>query len=171
MRIYKKIKWMINFGVLLSLFLFSFQAAAVEYQVPINEEKQEVTTITDEEIIQLTDEFMKLLVQEIDDNYRVIHFNTKEELQLAFDQIASKDVTSEYIDFYYEEKAHGLYIVPTETPPWFIQRNEYNVIQLNHHQVKVVQENQTDLYGSYKISYEFSFEVHDGWKITKITIT
>lgn len=165
-----KMKWVFYMGVLLSLFLFTYQVAAIEYEASDSEEKLDEQTITHEEIIVLTDKFMEQLVQEIDDDYRVVHFDTKEALESSFDDIAMREVTVEYTDFYYEETADGLYILPTETPPWFIETNDYHVIQLNKGQVKVVQENETHLYGQYTITYEFSFEDKEHWKITNIKI-
>lgn len=164
-----KIKLIFYISILLSLFLFTYQVAAFEHQDD-TEEASGDQTITHEEIVGLTDKFMEQLVQEIDEDYRVVHFDTKEALEASFDHIAKREVTAEYVDFYYEETADGLYILPTETPPWFIKENDYNVIQLKKDQVEVIQENQTDLYGAYTITYEFSFDV-DGWKITKIKMS
>lgn len=164
---FRKFKWIVYTSILLSLFLFTYQVAAIENEEPASKEKSEDQTITHEEIIALTDKFMEQLVQEVDEDYRVVHFDTKAALEASFDHIANREVIAEYVDFYYEETADGLYILPTETPPWFIKENDYNVIQLNKDQVEVVQENQTDLYGAYTITYEFSFD-DDDWKITKI---
>lgn len=165
-----KMKWIFYMGVLLSLFLFTYQVAAIAYEGPNNEDDLENQTITHEEITALTDKFMKRLVQEVDHDYKVVHFDTKEALEVSFSDISKREVAAEYIDFYYEETVDGLYILPTETPPWFIEKNDYDVIQLDEDRVEVVQENETDLYGRYKITYEFSFDNNDGWKITKINI-
>lgn len=164
-------KWIFYISILLSLFLFTYQVAAIEYEGPDNREKSDDHMITHEEIVQLTDKFMEQLVQEVDDDYKVIHYDTKEDLETSFDDIAIREVTEEYTDFYYEETTDGLYILPTETPPWFIEKNDYHVIQLNENQVEVVQENETALYGQYKITYELTFGDKDRWIITNIKIT
>lgn len=161
-------KRILYMGVLLSLFLLTNQAAATEYNEPEKEGNLTKQTISHEEIIELTKVFMEQLVQETDDDYKVVHFDTKEGLFESFDHIATREVTAEYIDFYYEEADDGLYIIPTETPPWFIEENDYDMIQLNEDQVEMIQVNQTDLYGQYKITYEFTFDHQKGWKITKI---
>lgn len=158
-------------SILLSLFLFTYQVAAIEYKDSDVQETSMEQTITHDKIVNLTDQFMDRLVQEINEDYKVIHFDTKEALKSSFDTIANRDVTSEYIDFYYEEKVDGLYILPTEIPPWFIEKNHYDVIQLNGNQVKVIQENETDLYGDYIITYEFTYIHNEDWKITDISIT
>lgn len=166
---YHACKKVFYIGVLLSLCLLTNQVAAIEYDSPEKDEKLRKQTISHEEMITLTNEFMKQLVQETDDKYKVVHFDTKEALIDSFDHMATREVTTKYIDFYYEELNDGLYIIPTETPPWFIEENAYDMIQSNEDQVEVVQENQTDLYGQYKITYEFTFDHHNGWRITKIS--
>jgi len=44
------------------------------------------------------------------------------------------------------------------------------MIQLNGNQVKVIQENETDLYGHYTISFEFMMDGKDHWKIPNIRL-
>ena len=164
-------KWMLYFSLPLSLFLFTYQVIAIE---DINLESKEISTaqmISDEEITNLTNQFMVKLVQEVDENYKVINFDTKESLKASFDHIANRDVINEYIDFYYEETKEGLFILPTELPPWFIEKNDYDMIQLKGNQVKVIQENDTDLYAQYTITFEFTFDGKDHWKITNISLT
>lgn len=173
MRTYTNIhacKWIFFLIILLSLSIYTYQVAAVGNEQTANKEDSQDQTISHGKIVTLTDQFMNQLVQEIDDDYKVIHFDTKKALIASFDDIAKREVVVEFIDFYYEETPDGLYIVPTETPPWFIENNDYDVIQLNTNQVEVVQENETDLYGQYIITYEFTFDDNDGWKITKINI-
>lgn len=173
MRINKNIwtlKWIFYMSILLSLFLFTYRVFAVEYEEPVHKDHIESQPITHEEIVVLTDKFMEQLVQEVDDHYKVIHFDTKEALMASFDNISRTEVTAEYVEFYYEERSDGLYILPTETPPWFIEKNDYDMIQLNENQVEVIQENETDLYGQYAITFEFTFD-HGHWKISNINIT
>ncbi|MFD1040178.1 hypothetical protein ACFQ3N_17535 [Virgibacillus byunsanensis] len=131
------------------------------------EELQEENTISHEKIIALTNRFMDKLVQKSGNNYKVANYHTKTELLDDFKEVASRDVANEYIEYYYQEKADGLYIVPTETPPWFNEKNDYDVVQLENNRVKVSQNNTNDLYGSYTVNFEFTYD--SDWKITKIT--
>ncbi|SET33177.1 hypothetical protein SAMN05216389_10918 [Oceanobacillus limi] len=124
--------------------------------------------LTHEEILQLTDEFMNLLVQEIDEDYQVRNFDTKEELLEAFEEVTTHEVAYDFVDFYYTEELGKLYIIPTETPPWFMEENDYDVIQLNQEGVKVIQENDSVLYGEYTIELVFT-KVNGSWKITEVT--
>jgi hypothetical protein len=125
-------------------------------------------TITQEEIVRLTDEFMDILVQETDENYQVKAFLNKASLLEAFNRVTRQEVAKSYVDYYFYEENGALYIIPTETPPWFDKQNEYDVIQLEKNKVLVQQENQSELYGEYGIEIKFTF-ANQEWKITNIT--
>src|SRR5690625_5708944 len=100
---FRKFNWIVYMSILLSLFLFTYQVAAIENEEPESKDKSEDQTITHEEITVLTDKFMEQLIQETDDDYRVDHCDTKEAIEASFDDIANREVTAEYIDYYYEE--------------------------------------------------------------------
>ncbi|SDM12503.1 hypothetical protein [Sediminibacillus halophilus] len=116
------------------------------------------------QLVSLTEKFMDLLVQETDENYRVMAYSSINELTDTFTKIAKPSVAKKYIDYYYEEKEDGLYLLPAETPPWFQSGAEYEMIESGDGTVKVVQDNQTDLHGSYTLELELTFD--DSWKIT-----
>jgi hypothetical protein len=125
-------------------------------------------TITQEEIVRLTNEFMDILVQETDENYQVKAYLNKASLLEAFNTVTRKEVAKSYVDHYFYEENGALYIIPTETPPWFDKQNEYDVIQLEKNKVLVQQENQSELYGEYGIDIVFTYADQE-WKITNIT--
>ncbi|RYG74525.1 hypothetical protein EU245_02690 [Lentibacillus lipolyticus] len=122
--------------------------------------------IAHERIVSLTRQFKDLLVQETDRNNKVMDYHSKDALRKAFDGISTERAVSEYIDFYYYEQPDGLYVKPTETPPWFHEEEDYDMIRKNKDTVKVTQTNQTDLYGTYTIQIELTYD--DRWKITRI---
>ncbi|WP_163536608.1 hypothetical protein [Gracilibacillus sp. YIM 98692] len=130
-------------------------------------ENEKAEALSHETIVRLTDQFMELLVQETDDNYRVKHYDTKEALLDAFDPYVKRESAEPYIDYYYEEKADGLYIIPTETPPWFQKDQEYEKIVKDKKTVEIKQTNQTDLYGPYTIIIEFQ-NIDGSWIIANI---
>ncbi len=132
----------------------------------VKEEKQ--TELSHETIVELTDKFMQTLVQEIDGDNKIIHYQTKEELIQAFEKITTKEVALPYVEYYYQEKQDGLYIVPTETPPWFQKENNYERTRLDGNIVEISQQNQTDLYGNYMINIQFK-KINNQWKIVKIS--
>src|SRR5699024_3713368 len=144
----RNIKWILSAGVLI-LFFFLIQtngaqtASATNGQGASNHEKAQTQdhTLSHEQIITLTDQFMETLVQQTKDNNKVVNYHTKEELLAAFDKISTKEVALTYVDFYYHEDVDGLYIIPTETPPWFNKENDYDMVQLDNNKVKVEQEN------------------------------
>ncbi|MGP4064748.1 hypothetical protein ACTWPF_07465 [Oceanobacillus sp. M65] len=125
--------------------------------------------LKEEKVKELTRAFMDTLVQEADESYRVTNMDTKAELFAAFESIAVKETVEPYVSFYFEEKPDGLYILPTETPPWFIAENPYDMVQLDNDLVKVKQENETALHGAYTIEIEFVYDKQ--WKIGNVTIS
>lgn len=127
----------------------------------------DIQPFTHEELVRLTDEFMDILVQETDGNGKVVQFSTIEELYQEFTQIATKGAVRPYIDFYYTEEKDGLYLLPTETPPWFIPENNYETNQVSDKKIIITQQNSVDLYGEYVIEIEFTYT--DKWKISNIT--
>ncbi len=137
----------------------------MEQGMPIQEMHQ---LISQDEIVNLTDEFMNILVQETDEDYQVKAYEDKASLLQAFYHITTEEVVKPYVDTYYYEQNGALYIIPTETPPWFDKQNDYDVLQLEENKILVKQENQSDLYGAYRIDLELTYAT-PGWKITKIT--
>lgn len=151
--------------------LFTFasyeHANEQEGESEATQESQEIEVdISHEEIVSLTEQFMDTIVQDTDNNYQIIHYHTKNELLDEFEKISTREVAEPYVDFYFEEKEDGLYIIPTETPPWFNPNNDYDIIPSNN-KVVIIQNNKTDLDGKYTIQYEFTHGA-DGWKITEI---
>lgn len=136
------------------------------HQSSQNETKEDVH-LSDKELNHITEGFMDTIVQDIDEHYKVIDFQSKEELYREFDKTATRDVASDYVDFYFEEKDNSLYLIPTETPPWFNPKNDYDMVQLAQDKVMVSQENTSQLYGNYSIQLELTYS-DDGWQITQI---
>ncbi|SHM91395.1 hypothetical protein [Gracilibacillus kekensis] len=133
----------------------------------IKQVTQQEADLSHEQIVALTDKFMELLVQDIDDHYKVEKFNTKQELIQAFEPYVKKEAVQPYIEFYYQEKEDGLYIVPTETPAWFVKDAEYEKEQKDR-KIEVTQTNENALYGKYTIVLTFE-KVDETWKIVNIS--
>jgi type IV secretory pathway component VirB8 len=125
-------------------------------------------TISHDEIVRLTDNFMNLILQDITEEYKVIQYQSKESLLQAFEEVSTREVAKPFVDFYFYEENDGLYIVPTETPPWFNKQNGYDVVQLDYNKVLIQQENELELYGNYTVEFELTYQ-DQGWRITKIT--
>jgi len=126
-----------------------------------------IPELSHEQIVSTLGEFMEILVQETDEHGIVLRIDNLEDLYQAFDALAAREVVQPYVEYYYTETEEGLYLLPTETPPWFIPENEYD-IKTSGNKVTITQQNTTDLYGTYTIEIEFTFDGSQ-WKITKIT--
>lgn len=180
----KNLKWILPAGVLLLLLILiqsnGLQIASATSIKGAQNHKTTTTnvstidevnqkddqTLSHEQIVTLTDQFMDTLVQKTDNN-KVMDYHTKEELLNRFDEITTRNVASTYVDSYYHEASDGLYIIPTETPPWFNKENDYDMVQLDNNKVKVEQKNKSAMYGTYTVVYEFTRDTN--WKITNIT--
>lgn len=131
----------------------------------VNEKRVE---ISEEDIISLTNRFMDEFVQETDDNNKVKNYTNKEELIKAFEDIATNEIVATFINDYYYEENNELYLIPTETPPWFIADEDYEIEQISNDVVTVTQANSLELYGDYTIIIEFFYD-NGIWKISDVT--
>ncbi|WP_051353173.1 hypothetical protein [Thalassobacillus devorans] len=113
-----------------------------------------------------TDQFMNQLVQEVDRNYKVEKYDSKQALLKDFKPFAKQQAAEKYVDYFYQEKQSGLYILPTETPPWFVNGEAYDTINIDETHKQVIQTNTNEIYGEYTIAITFEF---DGkWLIKEI---
>ncbi|SEO72350.1 hypothetical protein SAMN04488134_111117 [Amphibacillus marinus] len=127
---------------------------------------EEGEVLTEAVIIEKTDLFIETLVQEINEDYSVINYSSKEQLYELFDGIATRESVKPYLDFYYQELDDSIYILPTELPPWFVVGVPYEVTESANGTFVVFQETVTDLHGPYKIEIEFAY--NDNWEIIRI---
>ncbi len=120
------------------------------------EEKEEHTeqSLTYKQIVAVTDRFMDQLVQDTDQYYNVKNFDAIDELKESFYGFASKEVTDEFVDVYYEIRDGELKIVPTSTPPWFEADEDYQVEQTEAGSYVVKQSTGNELHGNYEIQIE-----------------
>lgn len=122
--------------------------------------------LSDEELVAIMNAFIDILIQDIDDQYRVIGLDTKAELIDEFSSIAIAEAVEPYVHFYYYEQPDGLYIVPTELPPWFVEGQPYQKEMTDQGTVKITQDNFLEIYGHYRIEIELAYQ--KGWKIINI---
>ncbi|MCP8617798.1 hypothetical protein [Salirhabdus salicampi] len=134
---------------------------------PTTVQRPEVEKLTHEDVVSLTRTFMDKLVQETDEQYRVIHFHSKRELVGDFRDVSSLSLAKRIVDLYYKEHDNQLYIIPTETPPWFVENQPYEQ-EIEGEQVKITQYNKTELYGNYKITLYFILDEQHGWIIEDV---
>lgn len=121
------------------------------------------------DFIKLADTFMQEAVQPTDENYKVTGFESKAQLVDHLSQYASADIAKYYVDGLYEEKSDGLYIIPTELPPWIVKGEPAQLIQLDKENYQLNQENKTDLYGTYVIQLSFTIQ-NDQWVIQSVDV-
>ncbi|MFB1098332.1 MULTISPECIES: hypothetical protein [Bacillaceae] len=147
-------------------FALSYQTDNISAVTAEKNETVEKAELNKEQIVQLTDAFMDKVTQDIDTNYKVLNYSTKEDLLKSFDEVATRDVSGPIVDFYFTEEADGLYILPTETPAWFNPDNSYKVETDSDKYVTITQSNTDDLHGNYTIEIKFLYD--GGWKIAAV---
>jgi hypothetical protein len=136
---------------------------------PVNAEEksknQEIPEFTEDIAKDNAALFMDALKQEIDDEYKVVNFSSKQELITHLKNYVSEDIAVYYTEGLFEEKESSLYIIPTELPPWLEEDQSVDIKQLTDKSYRVYQKNTSDLYGTYEIT--LGYEYIDGkWLIT-----
>lgn len=135
------------------------------------ENKAEAKTMAVEKpnVEQLSTDLIDRIVQETDANYKVKQFQSIEEIEQHLQKIASKELSSQIADVYFEEREGGLYLVPTELFPWVDTDKPYELDQISEFEYKLTQSNQSDLYGAYTIDIDFIYE-NNHWIIKNFEI-
>lgn len=122
--------------------------------------------LTEEELFEKTEAFIQIMVQDLDQNYMVKGISSKKALIEQYSDVVTEEALKPYIDYYFEEHEGGLYVLPTELPPWFMPDRPYEKTQLDNGNIVIEQENELEMYGRYRIKIELSYQ--DGWKIVGI---
>jgi hypothetical protein len=143
------------------------QLTAVNVKTPII---QTPPSFTERDIVRLTDRYIALIKQEIDAEYRLVNVLTMAELYAAFDDIATRQVSEAHVSYYFTETEDGVYLRPTELPPWFEKDMPYTLTQVSDEEVMVEQTvEDLELYGPYQIRFWFSYT--DQWRISQVDTT
>lgn len=127
-------------------------------------EEKEAKELTHEQVISLTDRFMEELVQNTDESYKVVNYQTKKAFIEDFTQLTSQEVAEEYINTYYVQEEDGLYVIPTSTPPWFVKEQAYEMERVAEDTFIITQHNRSELHGEYTLELKLTYQ--DKWKIT-----
>ncbi|WP_077602165.1 hypothetical protein [Oceanobacillus sojae] len=138
-----------------------------ENQTNISVAEAEETQPDKEEVMRIMNGVLDTLVQEADDSYKLKNYATEQELTEAFEVYLTPELAAQFVDYYFRTEADGVYVIPTETMPWFQEENEYDMINTSNHSVQLVQENENDMVGSYTLVVEMTLQ--NGWKIQDIS--
>jgi hypothetical protein len=140
----------------------------------IDEQEQDESTsppLTHQMIVDKMEEVIRHLVQPTNEQYQVLHYHNKEELIKSFRPYTSLSLAKKLVDLYYKERDKKLYIIPTETPPWFEESNDYQLNEIDHDIKQIIQTNKSDMYGTYTIKVEFTYTNKHGWIINEVEYT
>ncbi len=115
----------------------------------------------------ILDEFQQRLIQDIDEDYRVLDFDTKQELIEYISEISDPSIAEEYVDEFYEMKDGGLYIIPRDGPMLIDTGKDYTVNRVSQSEYQIVQTGENELWGNYTIETTVE-KTGDKWRITSI---
>ncbi|MFD1450767.1 MULTISPECIES: hypothetical protein [Oceanobacillus] len=138
-----------------------------ENQIDIPAAEAEETQPDKEETIRVMNGLLDTLKQDADDSYKLKDYATEQKLTEAFEAYLTTELAEQFVDYYFRVEADGVYVFPTETMPWFQEENEYDMINTSNHSVRLVQENENDMVGSYTLVVEMTLQ--NGWKIQDIS--
>ena len=153
-------------AVILSITVPGESAGEGNNQIDASAEAEEMQPDQDE-VIRVMNGLEDTLKQDADDSYKLKHYATEQELTEAFEAYVTPELAAAFVDYYFRAAAEGVYVIPTQTEPWFQEENEYDMINISNHSVQVVQENENDMVGSYTLVVEMAFQ--NGWKIQDIS--
>lgn len=115
----------------------------------------------------ILDEFRKRLIQDIDEDYRVLDFNTKQELIEYISEVSDPGIAKEYVDEFYRMKDGELYIIPRDGPMLIDTNKGYTVNKISKSRYQIVQSGENELWGKYTIETTVE-KTGNGWLITRI---
>lgn len=143
-----------------------YRQAAVSDKAMI---KQTSIPFTEADLTTLTEAYLTYIKQEIDDDYRLVHVATIAELYEQFDQVAMRDVSEPHVSYYFTETEEGVYLRPTELPPWFEKDIPYGLTKVSDKEVIVEQTvKNIELYGPYRIQLRFNYT--DQWRMSQVDL-
>lgn len=120
--------------------------------------------LSPELIEDLNYELKNRLIQETDENKKVIMYDSKKGLINYLSEIMNEKLTTNYIDTYYYEKQDGLYLIPKETPITLDLNKDYKLERQSKYEYYAVQETTSELHGNYEITMHFKY-VDNHWII------
>ncbi|WP_026676666.1 hypothetical protein [Fictibacillus gelatini] len=117
----------------------------------------------------LAREFIKKLNPKSNSHYKVLGVSSKKELINQLQKVASRSVAKKYVDLLFEEKNDGLYVIPTDLPPWFNPEENYHLKKTSNTSYHLIQHNSNELDGIYTIKMDFLWN-NGRWIISSVSI-
>lgn len=125
---------------------------------------------TEDELMYLTTTYLALIKQPVDEGNHLTEVASMEGLYDLFAEVATPNVSKDHLAYYFSETDRGIYLRPTELPPWFDENQQYDMQRVADLKV-IVRQRITDieLYGPYMIELHFGYD-EKKWKITNVKI-
>ncbi|MDZ7836710.1 MAG: hypothetical protein U5N58_01540 [Actinomycetota bacterium] len=115
----------------------------------------------------LIEEFEARLIQEVEEDYKVKKFNSKQELVNHLSEITTERLAYQYVQEFYQEQEGKLYIIPRDGPMWIDTSIPYRSQKISEDKYLVVQENENMLWGNYRVEVTLK-QITNQWIISDI---
>src|SRR5690625_4509063 len=114
-------------------------------------EDSQTMSLSEEEAAEIIDHFQTRLFVNVDDELKVVDFNSKTEIVEYIAEYASVQLVNEFVDQYYIEEDGHLYIIPQGSPPFLNVHEPFTFEKQDEQSYLIIQENETELHGSYTL--------------------
>ena len=118
---------------------------------PDPSEDSQTMYLSEEEAAEIIDHFQTRLFVNVDDELKVVDFNSKTEIVEYIAEYASVQLVNEFVDQYYIEEDGHLYIIPQGSPPFLNVHEPFTFEKQDEQSYLIIQENETELHGSYTL--------------------
>ncbi|MGM0365448.1 MAG: hypothetical protein ACQEP5_02805 [Actinomycetota bacterium] len=115
----------------------------------------------------LVEEFEERLIQDIERDYEVKNFSSKQELVDHLADITAEELAEQYVEEFYREEGGKLYIIPRDGPMWLDLNKPYELSKAGEGEYRIVQESHNELWGNYCIEVTLR-DTQKGWIIGDI---
>jgi hypothetical protein len=129
---------------------------------------EESSTKAEELLKKYKDKFTTILEQ-TQENELITSFQTKEEIQVYFQEIMSKQLAHWLTETYFKERHDAVYIIPKDAPLWFENNQDYIFKQIIPTKYMVKQERKNELVGHVNF-YAFFIQRENKWIIDAIEV-
>ncbi|HCX63659.1 MAG TPA: hypothetical protein DHN33_00415 [Eubacteriaceae bacterium] len=133
--------------------------------------EEKTPELTEEKAMEIEEEFFDLVFtpKTVGRTNEIENYQSKEALVSDASKLADQELAREYVDYFYAEREGSLYVVPKEGPAKILPDSPYELNQVDEKTVEVVQEEENELRGAYRLIVEFSY-MDEQWKISDRTI-
>lgn len=116
---------------------------------------EDIKKLTEDKAEELMTDFETRLQPRVNEEGKVVEYDTIEELTTYVEETASTDLAKKLVKELYEEKEDGLYVKPDKLGPFLNPDKNYTLNKKSETSYELVQKNETDANGKYTMTITF----------------